>query len=149
VAKALKSLPVNITLVPGAPFAGLGVRVGLGTECLAVAAAAVPTISALTVLSLDGIETSTGTIKVVVKPPEESGKTVATLLGTPPFTSYSIVMAGVLSTPLLPLLMGNLAPVAVIELPTRLELGDTDKVGVGMVREAEAFTPALSVTPTE
>lgn len=71
------------------------------------------------------------------------------LLGVDPFTSYSIVMASVLSAPMLPLFVGNFAPVMVIVLPTRLELGDTDKVGVGTVREAEALTPALSVTWTE
>jgi hypothetical protein len=73
VEKGLKSLPVRVTLVPGVPFAGLGVRVGLGTEWRAVAEVDVPAIIALTVLSLEGMGVFRGTSKVVVKPPEASG----------------------------------------------------------------------------
>jgi hypothetical protein len=96
----------------------------------------------------DEMPASEGRVKEAVKPPVLPANTVATRRNWPLLVSYSRVISGTSSEPTLLLSMGKLEPVTVILLPTRLELGDTVMVGLEMVSDAEAVTPALSVTAT-
>jgi len=44
---------------------------------------------------------------------------------------------------------GKFAPVTVMGLPVRLDVGDANIVGLAVLRVADADTPALSTTDTE
>ena len=44
---------------------------------------------------------------------------------------------------------GKFAQVTAMVLPSRLDVGDTDIVGLAVLRVADADTPALSITDSE